>query len=108
VSAAALVGTVAAICSVTAFLPQALRIIKTRKTEDLSTTMWILQVTGFTLWIGYGVVLGEWPIIIPNTICALLSAFILSMKLLPSTKRDRVADAVEHALPDVVTSGRSS
>lgn len=107
-SVAAVVGTVAAACSVTAFLPQALRIIRTRKTDDLSRTMWVLQVVGFSFWIAYGVVLRELPIIIPNAICALLSAFILAMKLLPRKKRDRVADAVEHVLPDAVTSGRSS
>ena len=105
---AAVLGTIAAACTVSAFLPQALRIIKTRKTDDLSTTMWVLQVTGFAIWIGYGLVLGELPIIIPNVICLLLSTFILTMKLLPTQKRDAVADAVEHALPDAVTSGQKS
>lgn len=102
-SLASVIGTVAAACSVSAFLPQALRIIKTRKTDDLSAAMWILQVTAFTLWIIYGVYLGELPIIVPNVICALLSAFILAMKLMPRRKRERVADAVEHALPDAIT-----
>lgn len=105
---AALVGTLAAACSVTAFLPQVLRIIKTRRTDDLSTAMWILQVTAFALWVGYGAALGELPIVIPNAICAVLAAFILAMKLLPRKQRDRIADAVEHALPPTITSGRSS
>jgi MtN3 and saliva related transmembrane protein len=108
VSAAAIVGYVAAACSVTGFLPQAIQIIKTRKTEDLSTPMYILQVVAFTGWVIYGVLLGELPIIIPNALCLILSAFILSMKLLPKPKRDAVADAVEDVLPDAITSGRSS
>lgn len=98
-STAAVIGTAAAIFSVSAFVPQAWRIIKTRKTEDLSTPMWIFQVTAFALWIVYGIALGEYPIIVPNVICFLLAAFILTMKLLPRKKRERVADAVESAIP---------
>lgn len=102
-SAAAIIGTIAATCSVSAFLPQAWRIIRTRKTDDLSTTMWILQAIGFSVWIVYGLVLGELPIIVPNSICLVLSTFILTMKLLPSRKRDAVADAVEQVVPDALT-----
>ena len=88
---AALIGYVAATLSVSAFVPQAWRIIKTRRTRDLSKVMWILQVTGFACWIAYGVWLGELPLIIPNVICFLLSCFILTMRLLPQHKRDQVA-----------------
>ncbi|MDQ3369766.1 MAG: SemiSWEET family transporter [Myxococcota bacterium] len=94
-----IIGYAGATFSVSAFLPQAWRIIKTRKTDDLSTGMWILQVTAFATWIAYGGFLGKLPIVIPNVICFLLAAFILTMKLLPAPKRDKVADAVEHAIP---------
>lgn len=102
----AIVGYVAAALSVSAFVPQAWKIVKTRQTKDLSKVMWILQVTGFACWIAYGVWLGEAPLIIPNVICFLLSAFILTMRLLPRAKRDKVADAVQHAIP--VPTARSS
>jgi MtN3 and saliva related transmembrane protein len=98
-STAALVGTIAAVFGVTAFVPQAWRIIRTRRTDDLSTPMWILQVIAFSMWIAYGAVLGELPIIVPNAIMLSLSCFILLMKLLPQRKREAVANAVEHALP---------
>ncbi len=94
-----IIGYLAAALSVSAFLPQAWRIIKTRKTDDLSTMMWIFQVTAFAMWIAYGVGKSAIPIIVPNVICCLLAAFILTMKLLPSRKRDKVALAVEHAVP---------
>ncbi len=98
-STAAIVGTLAAAAGVSAFLPQAWRIIRTRETKDLSTPMWILQCAAFALWIVYGVALGELPIIIPNSICLILSAFILTMKLLPAPQRDAVADVLESAAP---------
>ena len=77
----AIFGVAAALCSVTAFVPQAYKIFKTRETKDLSLPMWVLQVIGFSLWITYGVTSRQWPIIAPNAICLLLSCFILAMKL---------------------------
>lgn len=37
----------------------------------------------------------EWPIIITNGVCLLLSAFILLMTVLPRAKKDAVADAID-------------
>jgi MtN3 and saliva related transmembrane protein len=88
-------GTVAAALSIVGFVPQAWRIIKTRNTKDLATAMWICSTTAFALWTLYGVALGKLPIIVPNLVCFFLAGFILTMKLLPRRKRDRVADAVE-------------
>ncbi len=93
------IGIVAAVCGIVAFLPQAWKIIKTRETKDLSTPMWTLQCVTFALWIAYGVGLGELPIIIPNCVTLLLSIFILTMKLLPAQKRDAVCDQIQDAVP---------
>ena len=35
-----------------------------------------------------------WPIIASNGICLILSAFILTMKLLPQREKEKVAEAV--------------
>ena len=78
---AAVVGYLAAAVCVSAFLPQAWKVLKTRDTKDLSAGMWILETIGFVLWIWYGVKVGALPIIIPNAICSVLAAFILTMKL---------------------------
>ncbi len=95
---ATIIGSFAAIASTLSFTPQAWKIIKSRSTKDISAGMYALTVTGFALWIGYGVMLKQWPLIIPNSICLLLAAFILTMKLLPRPKREKVADALD---PDV-------
>lgn len=75
----------AAVASVTAFAPQAWKIVRTRNTKDLSTAMWILQVIGFALWITYGVLTQNWPIIVPNVITFLFACLILGLKLSPKT-----------------------
>ena len=91
------VGYIAAALSVIGFTPQAWQIIKTRDTTSLSTPMWILEVCAFAGWVTYGVMLMEWPIIIPNSICFLIASFILTMKIVPHRTREKIADAVDPA-----------
>jgi MtN3 and saliva related transmembrane protein len=89
-----LLGAFAAFCSTASFAPQAIKIIRTRETKDISLWMYLLTVAGFAAWTSYGLVLGRWPLIAANSICLLLSGFILLMKLLPRGKKDKIADAV--------------
>ena len=92
---ATLVGSVAAVCSIASFLPQAWRIIRTRDTAAISTGMYVIAVTGFALWLAFGIIRSEWPIIVTNAICLLLASFILMMKLLPAVLKNKVADEFE-------------
>jgi MtN3 and saliva related transmembrane protein len=87
-------GIAAALCSTISFAPQAWKIIRTRETKDISTGMYLLTVAAFCLWASYGVVLRQWPLVASNGLCFLLSAFILTMKLLPRRDRNIVADAI--------------
>lgn len=89
------VGAAAAVCSVTSFAPQAWKVIKARNTKGLSATMYGLTVLGFGLWTGFGLLKGEWPIIIPNMICLLLSGFILLLILLPHRQTAAVAETLD-------------
>jgi MtN3 and saliva related transmembrane protein len=90
-----LIGSIAALCGMAAFVPQAWQIVKTRKTEDLSAVMWTLQVIGFAVWVVYGALLAAWPIIVENSVCVVLAGFILAMKLLPRHLRHAVADRID-------------
>lgn len=92
-----LVGTLAAIASVSSFAPQAWRIIRTREVEGLSWRMYALTVAAFALWSAFGIMKREWPIIVPNLLCLLLAAFILMMLVLPQQKREKVADVIDPA-----------
>jgi MtN3 and saliva related transmembrane protein len=89
-----ILGGLAAIASTVSFTPQAIKIIRTRQTKDISLGMYVITVTGFALWCAYGVLLGQWPLIASNSICLLLSGFILVMKLLSPRAKAKVADAV--------------
>jgi MtN3 and saliva related transmembrane protein len=42
--------------------------------------MYAVTVTGFSLWIGYGVLIRSWPVVGANAVCLVLSATILALK----------------------------
>lgn len=93
--AVSIIGFLAAACSVTSFVPQAFRILRTRDTSSLSPPMYALTTTGFLLWTAYGIGQGQWPLILTNLICFVLAAFILMMTLLSSRKKKAVAEALD-------------
>ena len=93
--AAGIVGTLATLASITSFLPQAWKVIRTRDTSALSTGMYAITVAGFALWTTYGVLLWRWPLMVTNAACLLLSGFILVMKLLPRRRKRAVAAALD-------------
>lgn len=90
-----LIGAAATLCSTASFVPQAWKVIRTRDTSAISKRMYVITVIGFSLWLSYGLLLGQWPLIVTNGICLLLSAFILVMKLLPRHRREAVAATLD-------------
>jgi MtN3 and saliva related transmembrane protein len=95
-----LVGAAAAVLSTTSFLPQAVKIIRTRDTTSISTGMYLVTVAGFILWTTYGILLGAWPVAASNSVCLALSTFILTMKVLPRAGKAKVADALNPTAGD--------
>ncbi|OYX35130.1 MAG: hypothetical protein B7Y99_04590 [Caulobacterales bacterium 32-69-10] len=75
------VGVAAALCSMTSFTPQLLKIWRERDASAVSLRMYVVTVTGFSLWTAYGVLLGSWPLIGSNLVSLGLSAAILALKL---------------------------
>lgn len=76
-----LIGFVAAFCTTAAYVPQVLRILRTRSTKDISLGMFSVMTVGVALWLVYGIMLGSAPIIVSNIITLALSATILVLKL---------------------------
>lgn len=90
-----IIGYAAATLSVCAFTPQVWKVIKTRKTDDMSTWMWMLETAGFGMWIAYGIAIGAWPIIVPNILCGMFAAFILVMNVVSHRTKHKIADALD-------------
>lgn len=73
------IGYIAAALTSLSFIPQALKALKSGKTEGLSLGMYSLFTLGVGLWIIYGFIIGSWPIIAANIVTFLLAALILSL-----------------------------
>jgi MtN3 and saliva related transmembrane protein len=76
-----LVGLLSAAGTTSAFIPQVVRIIKTHDTKGISLFMYIIFTTGVALWLAYGVLLNDLPIIIANVITLILAITILFLKI---------------------------
>ncbi len=76
-----LIGLAAATCTTIAFVPQALKAWRTRSTKDVSLSMFVLMVSGILLWLIYGAMLGDLPLVLANGVTLALAAAILACKL---------------------------
>jgi MtN3 and saliva related transmembrane protein len=75
------IGAIAATLTTCSFIPQVLRVWRTKHTKDISLLMYTLFTTGVALWLVYGVLLEAWPIIIANGITLFLAGMVLVLKL---------------------------
>jgi len=89
-----IMGYIAAVASMASFVPQAWKVIRSRRTKDISVGMYFLTVSAFALWLGYGIAQKQWPLVVSNSVCFALSAFILAMTLLPQRQKNKVARTV--------------
>jgi MtN3 and saliva related transmembrane protein len=76
-----LVGTIAATCTTVAFLPQVIKVRRTRHAKDLSFPMYVIFCTGVACWLWYGFLTDSLPIIIANIVTFVLGTYILAMKI---------------------------
>ncbi|WP_394832691.1 SemiSWEET transporter [Pendulispora rubella] len=85
-----LVGYFAAFLTTASFLPQALMIWRTRRTEGISVGMYAIFSTGVFLWLAYGLLARAWPVVAANAVTLALDLWILGMKLRFDGRRSRV------------------
>jgi MtN3 and saliva related transmembrane protein len=76
-----LLGYVAGACTTLAFVPQVVRTWRTRSARDLSLGMFVVLTAGIALWLAYGLLTRDLPVIVANGVTLVLSAAILVMKL---------------------------
>lgn len=71
------VGFAAGCITVVSFIPQVLRVWRTRRTEDLSLGAFALLMSGTGLWLLYGILTRDGPVIVTNAVVGLLIGAIL-------------------------------
>lgn len=75
----AFLGMLAATLTTIAFFPQAYKVYKTKHTRDLSMPMYAIFAIGILLWLIYGIMINNLPIIFANAITIVSCVYILAM-----------------------------
>ena len=76
-----IIGLIAATLTTISFLPQAIKSWKTRSARDLSLGMFVTFCTGVLLWLIYGLLNQDVPIILSNAVTFVLALAILILKI---------------------------
>jgi MtN3 and saliva related transmembrane protein len=76
-----IIGLTAAVFTTISLFPQLIKIWKTKSTKDISTGMFSLFCGGVFLWFIYGMLVGDMPIIIANSLAFIQAIVILMFKV---------------------------
>lgn len=77
----AYVGAMAAFLSSLSYIPQVRKAWPRGSTADLSLTMLVVLTLGLSLWMVYGIIQGDWVIIVANAVGASLAGLVLAFKV---------------------------
>ena len=75
------VGLVAGLLTTFAFVPQVLKIWRSKSAKDISLRTYLALTIGVVLWLVYGILKQELPIVLWNAVTLVLAGAILAMKL---------------------------
>jgi len=78
---ATVVGAVAGVLSVAAFVPQAWRIFRRRSAGDVSLAMYLTLTAASLLWMFYAWVLGSMPLLLTNFVIGVIAVLIALLKV---------------------------
>lgn len=84
-------GYVAACCTSFSFLPQAIKVIRTKNTDALSLSMYSIFSFGVAMWLTYGVLLQDMPMILANVVTLTFALIILAMKVASCLKSKQIS-----------------
>lgn len=76
-----IIGLWAAGCTTFGLLPQLTRAWRTKRTSDISLNMYLIFTAGIILWLIYGIMIDEMPIILANSFSLVFSLTIVILKL---------------------------
>ena len=88
-----ILGYCAAALTTGSFVPQAMLTLRTRDVSGISLSMYSAFTAGVALWLGYGVALREWPIVVANAVTLLLAATILTIKIVEERRLQKRNEA---------------
>ncbi|MGK4568809.1 SemiSWEET family sugar transporter [Flavobacterium sp. 3HN19-14] len=94
-----IIGLAAAVFTTIANVPQTYKIIKDKTTKGVSPTTYFILLIGLGLWIAYGIIREDFPVILANGISALIAITIL---ILYYNSDKVIEDIHEKVLPEKI------
>lgn len=88
------IGFLAATLTTVAFVPQAYKVYKTKSCGDLSLGLFSILSLGVFMWLIYGLMIRDMPIIFANTITFALAFYILVMKIIDLRRRTEFGESL--------------
>jgi MtN3 and saliva related transmembrane protein len=76
-----ILGLIATCCSTSSFVPQVWRTWKTRDVSGISLSTYAIITVGLALWLVYGILRNDLPLIVGNSIMVVLTGAIAIMKI---------------------------
>ncbi len=76
-----ILGLAAGALTTFSFVPQLVKIVRSKSTHDISLAMYIVISTGILLWLIYGLIIGDIPVIVANAVALFITIAILSLKI---------------------------
>jgi MtN3 and saliva related transmembrane protein len=76
-----MIGMIGAVLTTVCWVPQAIKVIRSRETRAISLAGTVAFTIGIAFWLAYGLALGDWPLIASNMVTLALMAPILALKL---------------------------
>ena len=90
-----ILGLAAAAFTTISNIPQALKIIRTKETKDISAMTYLALFIGLTIWVAYGILKNDLPIILANSISATICGIVLFLKLTPKKNLEDIHEKLE-------------
>lgn len=81
-------GLAAGVCTTVAVIPQIKKAWKTKKVEDISPVMFGILMTGVALWVAYGIIKNDIPVIATNAVSLMLNGIMLYLMIRFDTGKD--------------------
>jgi MtN3 and saliva related transmembrane protein len=76
-----LIGLVAGIFTAISLLPQLIKMVREKNFDGISPGMLLILLVGQALWIVYGTLKADWPIILTNSFSFLVNIAIVTLRL---------------------------
>ena len=76
-----LLGLAAAFLTTSSFIPQVVKVIRTRHVKDISLIMYAIISIGISLWLAYGIIIKDLPVIAANLVTLVLVATVLVLRI---------------------------